>query len=220
MKRIYLVAAAIGLFMSASGRDGAATLILSFSGSFGPTTTLGGTALGADTPFTIMAAFDTTTGIPLRPGAEVLPTVATFNISGFGTFANVPGAGVNVGLADPSSNSLGVYQAVFANHNASADFGGIFTSATPPISAASPIPTIFSGASGHAGRFPFTIPLQGGSGDLVVNDIVSIAETATLTAVPEPSSLALSGMGLALVGVVAWRRAKRSSSPVRRRKTF
>jgi len=94
MKRLFALATAFGLFALASGQADAATLLLNFSGEFGPTTTLGGTALGADTPFTFTASFDSTAGIPITTGVEIFPTVATFDITGFGMFKSVAGADV------------------------------------------------------------------------------------------------------------------------------
>jgi hypothetical protein len=212
-KRLYLFAALLGLFTMASAQADAAMLMLNFSGEFGPTTTLGGTALGADTAFTFAATFDTTTGISKGTGVEIFPTVATFNISGFGTFTSVAGADVYVGLADPTSNSAKVYEAVLTNGAITHDFGAAYSTATPPITAANPAPTVFSGLFSSGGFLNLTIPLQGGAGDLVVKDLAAAGEIATITAatVPEPASLTLSAMGLALVGFVAWRRNQRSS---------
>jgi len=63
MKRLLLSATIFGLLTLASGSVGASSLTLNFSGEFTSTSTLGGTALGADNAFSYTATFDTTTGI-------------------------------------------------------------------------------------------------------------------------------------------------------------
>src|SRR5689334_2721180 len=110
MKWVCLVATMSSVLIVVSSNASASSLTLSFSGEFGPTTTIGGTALGANTPFSLTAVFDTTTGIPFRTGAELFPTIATFNVSGFGTYTSVSGDDLYVGLADPRSNNLNVYE--------------------------------------------------------------------------------------------------------------
>src|SRR5271157_546513 len=213
MKSLYLVATAIGLLALASGSAGASSLTLNFAGQFSSTTTLDGTALGADTDFSYTANFDTTTGISKGTGVEIFPTVATFNISGFGTFTSAAGDDLYVGLADPTSNTANDYEAVLSNLAVTADFGAAFHTATPPFTAADPIPSTLSGFVNSGGKLPFTIALAGGAGDLVVTGLVTSAgATASLTAVPEPAALTLSGMGLVLVGLASWYRARSSSN--------
>jgi len=106
------------------------------------------------------------------------------------TFTSAAGDDLYVGLADPTSNTAKVYEAVLTNLALTADFGAAYKTATPPITAADPIPTIFSDFDASGGKFPFTIPLAGGAGDLVVAGLASAGATASLTAsVPEPATL-------------------------------
>ncbi len=212
MKRLCVTAALFGVLALASGRADASSLTLSFSGEFTSTTTVGGTALGANTPFTYTAVFDSTTGIPIGTGVEEFLTVATFNISGVGTFTSAAGDDLYVGLADPTSNTAHDYEAVLTNLAATADFGAAYKTATPSFTAPDPVPTTFSDFVASGGRLPFTIALAGGAGDLVVAGLVNGAPTPTasiaLSSVPEPATLTLSGIGMALVGVAGWYRSR------------
>ena len=111
---------------------------------------------------------------------------------------SVPGADVYVGLADPTSNTAKEYEAVLTNQALSDDFGAAYSTANPAFTAANPVPTTLSNPYAQGGHLQLTIPLQGSAGDLVVNDLPSAGATATITlsSVPEPGTLTLSGMAL------------------------
>jgi len=119
-----------------------------------------------------------------------------------------------VGLGDPTSNPFKDYGAELTNLAFTADFGAFYSTATPAFTAANPVPSILSSFYAIGGRFPYPIALAGGAGDLVVTELESAGATASLTAnaVPEPTTLTLSGIGLVLVGLASWYRSKSSST--------
>ena len=88
MMRLGQLTTVLGLLVMTYARAEAAMLTLNFSGEFGPTTTLGGTALGANTAFTFAATFDSTMGTTVNTGVAIFPTVVTFDITGFGTYSS------------------------------------------------------------------------------------------------------------------------------------
>ena len=61
-RREYLWAVIVASAALGSGRAEAGLLALEATGAFGPTSTLGGTAFGADTPYSFRAVFDPATG--------------------------------------------------------------------------------------------------------------------------------------------------------------
>ena len=216
MKRLHLIAAVLGFVALVPCRAEASSLTLNMSGIFGPLTTLDGTALGAQPTFTLAAVFDSTSGIPFEnyTGIELFPTVVTFSITGFGTYTSVPGSDVYVGLADRTDGN-GFYEAVLTDSTGSIGFGASYFTATPSFSVLAPAPTVFSSFFFDNPFGPFTVPLQEGAGGLVLssdnNGSVSFDATASITgsSVPEPSTLALSTIGLVLVGLVT-RRCRRA----------
>ena len=127
-------------------------------------------------------------------------TLVTFNISGFGPFTSTD---VYVLLQDPSGLTQGTYRVGLTNDPIVAEFTilGAFLTTTPALDVDTPVPTVLSDFQIAWKFLPFTIPLSGGAGDLVINDVVSLGETAEITAVPEPTSLLLFGTGA--LGVLA-----------------
>jgi PEP-CTERM motif len=194
-----LAVALLGLTSAAARAE---LLVLSYSGSFDSATTLGGVALGAPTPFTFQATFDSTTDIRPPDGQGIFDTVVTFDITGFGTFTSDPAGDVSVFLTDPTSTgSYGVGLTTAAN---TSGFLALGFAAAPPFDADVPVPSSLTGFTGASSSLPFTVPLTGGAGDLVIFGFASFGETATITAVvPEPSTLALAAIGGGgLVGLI------------------
>jgi hypothetical protein len=203
--RRFLLAVALGL--AAAGAAEAAPLVLNYSGTFGPTTTLDGVAFGVDTPFTFSAAFDSTTDSSPDPNYGVFAAIVTFQIEGHGTFTSLPSPDVNVylysgavGFAAGLSDATGI--AGFTT-----GFAGFFTTATPAFNADLPTGSVLSGLISPLSILPYTIPFGGGVGVLAINDLTALGTTATVAAVPEFSTLALAGLGgLGLVGIARGRR--------------
>jgi hypothetical protein len=199
-----LVIASLTLMFAAaaSNRAEAGTLIENFSGSFGPTTTLNGTALGSDTNFSFQATFDSTAGTVVTPGVATFATSVTFNIAGHGTYTTAPG-GISVILTDPSFPQLpGDFGVGLSTSTAGAFWGAAFASASPAFTVGTVAPTVFSNYLEYVIDPPLAITLTGG-GSLVINDFGTTAATASLTsaAVPEPAALIVAAEAVLLVGV-------------------
>jgi hypothetical protein len=198
--RRLLAVGVIGLAVGAGGPTEAGMLIETVTGSFGPTTTLGGVALGADTPFSFQAEFDTSTGSSYDNLAGVVysPIInLTIEIAGVGSFTGILSPGVDVFLLDPSYTLNGSYGAGLFNPIADNGFYDEFSTATTPFSASAPVPSTLLDFTTDK-IIPFSISLVGVTGGLVINDLGSAVPTASLTSVslasvPEPSSLALAG---------------------------
>jgi hypothetical protein len=200
----------------AASQAQAGTLTENFSGSFGPTTTLGGVALGTDTAFTFHAAFDTTTGISFGQGIELFPVTSfTIDIAGQGTFTGIPNADLNVALIDPTFGAFGnAYAVGIFDHTLDFGFEGIFSTATPGFSVTAPTPSVFSGFERSISGPNYNIPLVGVTGGLVFNGLGSAIPTVSLTgSVPEPSSLVLGSLA-ALGGLGVRARRRRAKLPV------
>jgi len=161
--------------------------ILKHTGYFGPTTTLNGVALGAETAFTIHATFDTTTNlapVSAGPGLGVYAATASFEISGKGTYQSAPGADLSVWLLSPSQDKS-FYAAGIANRAGDPAEFGIFDSATPHFTAGAPTATIFSDWTGSFPNNPsFSILLGDGTSTLMVDDLGEGTATAEVIVVP------------------------------------
>ena len=205
IRAIHLLAIASLALMfaaTASNRAEAGSLIENVSGGFGPTTTLGGTALGSDTNFSFQATFDPTAGIIVEGGVATFATSLSITIASHGTYTSAPGA-VSVVLTDPSfPGLLGNYGVGLSTSTAGFFFGADFASASPAFTVETVAPTVFSSYLGYVPNLPLTIELTSG-GSLVINDNGTTAATASLTsaAVPEPAALIGAGEAVLLLGV-------------------
>jgi hypothetical protein len=203
MKRRHFVLSVIfGLSaVGASGLSEAADLSLDISGSFAPTTTLGGNALGVATPFAFRAVFDPAHELFHTPGAGIFAvTQFMITIDGHGTFAGIPNANLNAVVVDPTYH-IGTYAAGLVDLTATSFFLDKYSTVSTPFSPPTPTPTTFVGFIGQeAGIFPYVIPLAGGAGNLAINDFGSSVPSASLVLVPEPSPLLMAGLfGTALL---------------------
>jgi len=202
--RVFLWAAAIVAWASLGlGQAKAGLLALDATGAFGPTSTLGGTAFGVDTPYSFRAVFDPAKDRNPTPGdgaGYFNATQFTITIEGHGTFAAIPNNDLNVALLDPTYH-LGINAAGLVTSTGTPFFLDSYSAVAPPFDPHVPTPTTFLGYRETLSGFPYIIPLAGGAGDLVINDVGDFPRTASLIAVPEPSSLMLLALGgLALFG--------------------
>jgi hypothetical protein len=198
-----LVIASLALMFAtaASDRAEAGSLTENFSGAFGPTTTLDGTALGSDTNFSFQAAFDPTAGTIVRGGVATFAASLSIDIAGHGTYTSAPGA-IWVVLSDPSfPGLLGHYGVGLSTSTAGFFFGAAFASASHSFTVETVAPTVFSSEIGYVFNLPLTIELTNG-GSLVINDDGTTAATASLTgaAVPEPATLIFAVEAVLVVG--------------------
>ena len=202
---LLVIASLTSMFAAAaSSRAEAGSLIENFSGAFGPTTTLGGTALGSDTNFSLQATFDPTAGTKVRGGVATFATSLSINIAGHGTYTSAPEA-VSVVLTDPSFPGLPRnYGVGLSTSTAGFFFGAEFASASPAFTVETVSPTAFSSYHAYLTHLPLTIELTSG-GSLVIKDNGTTAATASLTsaAVPEPAALIVAAEAVLLLGV-AW----------------
>jgi hypothetical protein len=172
------------------------------TGEFGPTTTLNGAALAANTPFAFHAVFDPANNVNPTPGAGYFrPTLFTIDIAGHGSFAGVPNVDLNVVVLDPTYH-LGVYAAGLVTSAGTPFFLNTYATVAPPFQPESPTPTTFASFLQTLDSFaesPYVIPLTSG-GTLAIHDFGPVSPTATLVAIPEPATLCIAALcGAALV---------------------
>jgi len=196
------------LAIVASGVAEAANLALDVFGEFGPATTLNGNALGVNTPFSFHALFDPMDNVNPTPGAGYFrPTEFTLEIAGHGTFAGVPNVDLNVVVLDPTYH-LNVYAAGLVTSTGSPFFLNTYSAVASPFNPSVPTPTTFLNYQETLDSFddaPYVIPFAGGADSLVINDFGSAVPSASLVAVPEPSSLWLWMAGLCGTALFAGR---------------
>jgi hypothetical protein len=186
---LFIASLTLMLTAAASNRAEAGSLIESFSGAFGPTTTLGGIALGSDTNFRFQASFDPTAGTVVEGGVATFAASLSISIDGHGIYTSAPGA-VWVVLTDPSFSGLPKnYGIGLSTSTAGFFFGAEFASASPAFTIDTVAPTVLSSYVKYVTNLPLTIELASG-GSLVINDNGTTAATASLTraAVPEPAA--------------------------------
>ncbi len=221
MKSYLILFCAVSLVLAASAPAG--LMNLNYAGSFGPNTTLGGIVLGDGTPFSFQAEFDS--AAPLSPefGAFQVSSLS-FIINGTPYAASSPADQVvffaydstEGGSPIPTYYASLLGQGTWPNNNNNL-LNFAFEFATPdfiPVPFWGPvIPTasVFTENLWNVCAGSVSITLAGGAGDLVINDLVGLAATASLTdfsAVPEPGNLlALSG----LVGSAMFLRIRRKA---------
>jgi hypothetical protein len=219
--REFLWAVIVAVATLGSGQAKADMLAMEATGAFGPTSTLGGAAFGADAPYSFHAVFDPAKDRNPAPGdgaGYFRAAQFTITIAGYGTFAGVPNDDLNVALLDPTYH-LSINAAGLLTSRGEPFFLDTYSAVVPPFDPHAPTPATFLGYRRTLSGFPYVVPLAGGAGELVINDVGDAPRTASLVAVPEPSSLVLAGVGgLALFGTgfirllgYAWRRGGKAN---------
>jgi hypothetical protein len=196
-RRVFLWAVIVASATLGSGQAEAGLLALEATGAFGPTSTLGGTAFGADTRYWFRAVFDPAQDRNPTPGdgaGYFRATRFTIAIEGYGTFEGIPDDDLNVALLDPTYH-LGIDAAGLLTSRGKPFFLDAYSAVAPAFGPHAPTPTTFLGYRRTLPGFPYVVPLAGGAGELVINDVGDAPRTASLAAVPEPSSLVLAGLG-------------------------
>lgn len=177
------------------------------TGSLPADTTLGGTALGADTPYSITATFDADPAANLYPGNlgfGAYPfTSFSITLDGIGTFAGVPGSYPAAIFFDLNYAQSGA--GILAGNG---NIGHTFSGVSSAFDATAPSPVTFTppSISYISGEDVTPISLLGVTGGLVVppvSDTRGATPTASITAVPEPSEYAaVAGLALGVFALV------------------
>ena len=200
------------LFAALPSPSRAAFLELVSSGTEAVGATVGTSTLTTATAYTATAIFDTTTGTSGPSGIGYTIDSLTISLTGFGTFTAAPGNDVRVYLEDPTTTGS-FYAAGFENGGVTNGYVGTYTgSSNTSFSGSAPSPTVFSGY-GTSYSAGFLIKLTNGAGSFSIGDITTAPITSSIiatTSVPEPSSLAMVGAGLAFLGLAVRRRGLRA----------
>lgn len=203
-----LFVAVLVLALAVSATAGATTLKLHLTGEFGPTTTLGGTALGENTAFSFDGVFDPALNIDLSltPGLGIFHTEgALFTIAGHGTYTTAPGADIAAVFLSPPA--FAAYVVAFGDSVADKGYPQAFSGTTSPFYASAPTPTIFTGFADFGAPPTFDITFTDNT-ILSIRDRGALVGTAEITgsAVPEPATWLLMTLGLGAVGLARRKR--------------
>lgn len=182
-----IVAAALILTVSSTaiGRP----LVLKQSGTFGGSSTLDGSPIADDTAFTYSAVFDSLGDMESDPDEGIFGAAVTFDLGLLGTYTSDPGV-INSALRVDGAE----FSAAIANPNVIGDIGGTYNSATPTLDADFPSTSLLSGLAATASTLPFTVPLAGGAGDLVINDF-NAGSTAEISRLPPVAPVTIELVG-------------------------
>jgi hypothetical protein len=194
-----------------TGRADASLLAVNISGVTTSGSSVDGSSIPVGTPFAIHGTFDPSFPNNSEPGLAIYAlSSATADVGGKTYMIDTSAAQLFANLFDPSNTFFPrFYVADLQSELTSTVFAPEFTTATPPINALAPIPTVFSGYAGTGQSFSdLRVPLVSPdiSIELVYDPNVGVA--ASLTAVPEPASLILLSIGTTSLVGFAWRRRK------------
>lgn len=208
-----LVAAIPMMILLWSTNASANNLVLIMDGFTYPDSSIGGVPIVQGTPFEVRATFS---DVPFAPatgyGQYVVSTVSAevggVNYSAI-NLSNLDPDFIVI-LADPSYQLYGnTYLVGLHNLNGGYNFSPLFSSSSPTFHADAPTPTVFST---YLASISPLLQFDTGSGVLVLQiDTNSTDPYAGLSArivasVPEPSSLAITGLGVIGIAMAASRR--------------
>ncbi len=184
----------------------AGMLALEFQGVTWLDSSINGTPIAFGTSYTIQVDFDPATQTPIEQGAAFY-TATSIDITVGGTSYTVTNlSDFYMALIDATNPTYpGIYDPTFGDNSNSTGFGPSYTTATPAFSATDPTPTVFSGYSA-ADSFGNYATFSTDAGTLNLTYDADAGVNASISSVPEPSSLALCVIGGSIGLVVAWRR--------------
>jgi hypothetical protein len=196
----------------AAGQAHASQLALKFDGLTVSGSSLpSGSLIDAGTHFEVQFLFPDvpvvgSTGIG---SAEYLPTAVTAEIGGTVYVGSTP-SDCAVNLYDPSSGAFGGLYLTFAGC-VGGGFDLAYTTATPPLDATAPAPTVFSG---YSGTLSYILALPTAEGTLLLGFDPTVGVDTSIvssTATPEPASLYLALPG-GIAGIILVRRRRAATS--------
>ncbi len=199
--RVWLRALVLVWAVAACAEVRADLLALLATGSFGPTSTLGGVPLGVDTPYSFRAVFDADHDRNPKAGEGAgyfLVTEFSLTIAGHGDFTGIPNNDLNVALLDPTYH-LHINAAGLLTSLGDPFFLDSYAAVDPAFDPHRPTPTTFENYLTTLSGGAYVIPLAGG-GELAIKDVGNLPRTTQLVAVPEPATFWLAGA--AAVGFV------------------
>ena len=163
---------------------------------------INGTPIPDGTPFTLDATFDTAISGMIAPGeVEYLVSAVTATVGGVTYTETMPGNDF-VLLVDSTNTSIpGVYLPALVTFGMGEAFIPGYQTATPPLDATAPTPTVFSNYLGSLG-ITASITTASGVLDLAYDPTIGVSAEI----LPEPSGLAI--LGFALAGMATARRRK------------
>ena len=180
-----------------------ADMVLQYSGLTAVGSSLAGNAVAVGTPFEIDFLFPATM-VEIAPGIATTTSnvdAATIDVGGTSYSATFATTVYSVQIYDPSNSSFPGWYLLHILPSSGAGFGPAYTTATPPLDALNPIPTVFSDFQGDFGGASLTFDTAAGS--LVVTyDPTTSLNTSIVS--PEPGTFVL--FGVAFAGIALLRR--------------
>lgn len=188
---------------------------LNYTGSFTSTTTLGGNALGADTPFSMVATFDSSQNYGyygLSGLGNYQVTALSLTLAG-STYTAIPNSNLTVISSDIKYNSdifvvgLNFHVNVGPNQQITSLFG---TQSDSNFDSTAPSANTYSSWSGSTtSSSGYSLSLVGVTGGLAKMEFGTTTPTASISAaaVPEPAEYAaVTGLALGVFALVQRRR--------------